>query len=192
MKLWLNDCLIDVFNISFSVISRQLVCLSMLSRRFLNEYITHCFHATGSFPNFFFSYIAAARVPIHALTEILKRVYYTFSFRATGCFPNITIVEMIVRREWRINHVAMTIINLQKEICQAIHVDLNQRLLVSKPPPPHISYSAAGPYVYINPFPSKLLFLRVFSRSRLKKLWKNEKLIVASNFSFSHSVMCHF
>ena len=40
----------------------------------------------------------------------------------------------------------------------------------------------------INPFPNKSWFLRVCSTSLLKALWKKEKLLVKSNFSFSHSV----
>ena len=41
---------------------------------------------------------------------------------------------------------------------------------------------------HINPFPNKPLFLRVCSKSLLKTLWEKEKLLVTSNFSFSHSV----
>ena len=39
-----------------------------------------------------------------------------------------------------------------------------------------------------NPFPDKPWFLRVCSRSLLKTLSENKKLLVTSNFSFSHSV----
>ena len=45
---------------------------------------------------------------------------------------------------------------------------------------------------FINPFPNKPLFLRVCSTSLLKTLWENEKLLVTSNFSFSHNVFCSF
>ena len=41
---------------------------------------------------------------------------------------------------------------------------------------------------YINPFPNKPWFLRVCSTSLLKTLWEKEKLLVMSNFSFSHNV----
>ena len=40
----------------------------------------------------------------------------------------------------------------------------------------------------INPIPNKPWFLRVCSTSLLKRLWEKEKLLVMSNFSFSHSV----
>ena len=40
----------------------------------------------------------------------------------------------------------------------------------------------------INPFPNKPWFLRVCCRSLLKTLGEKEKLLVTSNFSFSHSV----
>ena len=50
-----------------------------------------------------------------------------------------------------------------------------------------------------NPFPNKPWFLRVCSTSLMKTLWEKEKLLVTSNFSFSHSVFypflrtfCHF
>ena len=38
------------------------------------------------------------------------------------------------------------------------------------------------------PFSNKPCFLRVCSTSLLKTLWEKEKLLVTSNFSFSHSV----
>ena len=49
-------------------------------------------------------------------------------------------------------------------------------------------------YVFftINPFPNKPCFLRVRSKSLLKTLWEKEKLLVSSNFSFSHSVFYRF
>ena len=39
-----------------------------------------------------------------------------------------------------------------------------------------------------NPFPNKPWFLRVCCESLLKTLWEKEKLLLMSNFSFSHSV----
>ena len=44
----------------------------------------------------------------------------------------------------------------------------------------------------INPFPNKPWFLRVCSIILLKTLWEKEKLLVTSNFSFSHSVFNPF
>ena len=44
----------------------------------------------------------------------------------------------------------------------------------------------------VNPFPNKSLFLPVCSASLLKTLWEKEKLLVTSNFSFSHSVFYPF
>ena len=44
----------------------------------------------------------------------------------------------------------------------------------------------------VNPFPNKPWFLRVCSTSLLKALWEKEKLLVTSNFSFSHSVFYPF
>ena len=40
----------------------------------------------------------------------------------------------------------------------------------------------------VNPFPSKPWFLRVCITSLMKTMWEKEKLLVTSNFSFSHSV----
>ena len=42
--------------------------------------------------------------------------------------------------------------------------------------------------IVFNPFPNKPWFLRVYSTSLLKTLWEKEKLLVMSNFSFSHGV----
>ena len=44
----------------------------------------------------------------------------------------------------------------------------------------------------INPFPYKLWLLRVCSTSPLKTLGEKKKLLVTSNFSFSHSVFYPF
>ena len=44
----------------------------------------------------------------------------------------------------------------------------------------------------INPFPNKPWFLRVCSTILLKTLREKEKLLVTSNFSFSHSVFYPF
>ena len=43
-----------------------------------------------------------------------------------------------------------------------------------------------------NPPPNKAWFSRVYSTSLLKTLWEKEKLLVSSNFSFTHSVFCPF
>ena len=48
------------------------------------------------------------------------------------------------------------------------------------------------PKFVINPFPNKPWFLRVCSTSLLKTLQEKEKLLVTSNFSFSHSVFYLF
>ena len=42
--------------------------------------------------------------------------------------------------------------------------------------------------MHVNPFPNKPLFLHVCCASLLKTLWEKEKLLVKSNFFFSHSV----
>ena len=42
------------------------------------------------------------------------------------------------------------------------------------------------------PFPNKPWFFHVCSTNLLKTLWKMEKLLVTSNFSFSHSVSYSF
>ena len=44
---------------------------------------------------------------------------------------------------------------------------------------------------YINLFPNKPRFLHVCSTSLLKTLWEMEKVLIKSNFSFSHSVFYH-
>ena len=45
---------------------------------------------------------------------------------------------------------------------------------------------------WINPFPNKPWFLCVCSKRLLKTLWVKEKLLIMSNFSFSHSVFYSF
>ena len=46
--------------------------------------------------------------------------------------------------------------------------------------------------IYLNPFQNKPWFVCVCSTSLLKTLWEKEKLLVTSNFSFSHSVLYSF
>ena len=46
--------------------------------------------------------------------------------------------------------------------------------------------------MHFHPFPNKPLFLHVWGISLLKTLWEKEKLLVKSNFSFSHSVFYPF
>ena len=50
-----------------------------------------------------------------------------------------------------------------------------------------ILFSVCNNFV-LNPFPNKPWFLRDCSTSLLKTLWEKEKLLVTSNFSFSHSI----
>ena len=49
-----------------------------------------------------------------------------------------------------------------------------------------------GGKLSFNPFPNKPWFLRVCSTSLSKTRWEKEKLLVTSNFSFSHSVFQPF
>ena len=65
--------------------------------------------------------------------------------------------------------------------------------------PPALRDHCSDTAILLNPFPNKPWFLRVCSTSLLKTLWEKEKLLVTSNFSFSHSVFlpicrtfCHF
>ena len=44
----------------------------------------------------------------------------------------------------------------------------------------------------INPFPHNVTFWRPWETSLMKTLWEKEKLLVTSNFSFSHSVFYPF
>ena len=57
--------------------------------------------------------------------------------------------------------------------------------------PPTLISDFSLQYIF-NPFPNKPWFLRVCSTSLLKTLWEKEKLLVTSNFSFSHRVFYPF
>ena len=46
--------------------------------------------------------------------------------------------------------------------------------------------------ICLNPLPNKPWFLRVWNSILLKTLWEKEKLLLRSNFTFSHSVFYHF
>ena len=52
--------------------------------------------------------------------------------------------------------------------------------------------SSCFPGVLFNSFPNKPWFLHVCSTSLLKTRWEKEKLLVTSNFPFSHSVFYPF
>ena len=47
-------------------------------------------------------------------------------------------------------------------------------------------------FFVFNTFQNKPWFLRVSNKSLLKTLWEKEKLLIMSNFSFSHSVFYTF
>ena len=55
----------------------------------------------------------------------------------------------------------------------------------------NVTHLAVNVY-WLNPFPNKSWFLRVYSESVLKTLQEKEKLLVTSNFSFSYSVFYLF
>ena len=46
--------------------------------------------------------------------------------------------------------------------------------------------------IVVHPFPKKPCFLGVCCTNLLKTLWEKEKLLITSNFSFSHSVFYPF
>ena len=56
----------------------------------------------------------------------------------------------------------------------------------------HGCCNSSGFIISINPFPNKPWFSHVCSTSLLKTLWEKEKLLVTSNFTFSHSVFYPF
>ena len=85
---------------------------------------------------------------------------------------HVTIVETTDSGERGMNPVVFTIINTRKECWPSW--GSNHRTLV------------------LNPFPYKPWLLRVCSTSLLKTLWGKEKLLVTSNFSFSHSIFYSF
>ena len=61
--------------------------------------------------------------------------------------------------------------------------------------PTMFSYLSTSNFVIwatFNPFPNKSWFLCICSTSFLKTLWEKEKLLITSNFSFSHSVFNSF
>ena len=53
----------------------------------------------------------------------------------------------------------------------------------------NLAYDSASVF---NAFPNKPWFLRVCCTTLLKTLWEKQKLVVTSNFSFSHSVFYLF
>ena len=53
-------------------------------------------------------------------------------------------------------------------------------------------FSNWRPFTCINSFPHNDTFWRQWETSLLKTLWEKEKLLVTSNFSFSHNVFYHF
>ena len=72
-----------------------------------------------------------------------------------------------------------------KELLTDGQMDTGQRPITI----PHFSTSCSGA---LNPFPNKPWFLRVCSTNLLKTPWEKEKLLIMSNFSFSHSVFYPF
>ena len=71
-----------------------------------------------------------------------------------------------------------------------IKIRLYRKFILSLCHPPCTSITKLNKqiHVYFNPLPNKPWFLHVPSTNLLKTLWEKEKLLVMSNFSFSHSV----
>ena len=115
----------------------------------------------------------------------------------------------------RMNYIAKTIVNPRKNIGQAGNriIDLLFSCPVSfrlsyagfpckndestvKPVlettcikrPSALKHHCSDTTTLLNPFPNKPCFLGVCSTSLLKTLWEQEKLLITSNFSFSHIV----
>ena len=97
-------------------------------------------------------------------------------FLSHWLLSHIIIVVTMDSGERGMNPVAITIISAQKEYWPSR--GQNQGLGDVK----------KGIYS----FPNKPLFLHVYSTSLLKTLWEKEKLLVTSNFSFSHSIFYPF
>ena len=76
-------------------------------------------------------------------------------------------------------------------VCEALDV-ICPSLSVSRCLPIYVSASfPPPPPPCLNPFQTKLLFLRVYGTSLWQILWEKEKLLVPSNSSFSVSVFLY-
>ena len=113
--------------------------------------------------------------------------FYQYSKQPLAAFTHIHCRDSSERG---INSVAMAIISPRTEYCPNPGIKLATSCF-------HVLYTdngATGALVkdIIDPFPNKPWFLRVCCTSRLKTLWEKEKLLLTSNFSFSHNVFYPF
>ena len=131
-----------------------------------------------------FSYIVVASATIHAFL-VMSSYYHTphnILFQSHQLLSHVSISKTMDSSERWTNPVAMAIINSQRKY-------LYSRGSNQQPP---VLKSCTQYYGLVNPFPHNDTFWRRWETSLLKTLWEKEKLLVTSNFSFSHSVFYLF
>ena len=129
-------------------------------------------HSNNSFQNFF-GHIGAASAAIYSFLELVLPVGYfaqCFSSYATGCYQS---------DHRRNNDQGMQ--GVVSMTCRTLDVNF-----------PYRSHKSTTYKHDFNPFPNKPWYQRVCRRRLSKTPWEKEKLLVTSNFSFSHSVFYPF
>ena len=120
-------------------------------------------------------------------TECFHKQQITVNLHCTTKLLTLHIKSIC---RWQFNHTILTFKD-----------PLERRLPALSPIPPDFKFSdlqmlsiwTSIKFCHlVNPFPNKPWFLRVCSTSLLKTLREKEKLLVTSNFSFSHSVFYLF
>ena len=71
-------------------------------------------------------------------------------------------------------------------------IDIVQYIVSNHPLPVLQGLPPLNSEIFVNPFPHNDSFWHPWKTSLLKTLWEKEKLLVTSNFSFSHSVFYPF
>ena len=121
---------------------------------------------------------------------------WQYSLQATGCFPQKPVLKKwtAVREEWILLQWLSSI--LTKNIGRAVPGGRTslKTVLESQHYPPFPKMFSAVTVITdtFNSFPHNDTFWHPWETSLLKTLWGEEKLLVTSNFSLSHSVFYPF
>ena len=124
------------------------------------------------------------------LKDLGKEIFWVhFEERSISPFPTISIYLVYGKR----HHLTYILI----VVCKYFQFEKKNRLKFCRLVKDYFiiasnKLAAGNCNASFNPFPNKPWFLRFCNRSLLKTLWEKEKLLVTSNFSFTHSVFYLF
>ena len=140
-------------------------------------------------------YMVLSRLFFHQLTMILYWWNRNSKFSMIEITPSYHILKT-GQHLWHKSTVTNRFINVTHHVkrdLMGIAKSIDPGQPAQSTQPDHCqNFSLLADFLCINPFPHNDTFWRPWETSLLKTLWEKEKLLVTSNFSFTHSVFYPF